>query len=73
MGVLELRLHCNVLRTNVSCKVICFIAKCLIVFWIQGKSSAPETKEGLGRATWTFLHTLAAQVTEIGYVVYYPI
>ncbi|KAL6209936.1 hypothetical protein ACLB2K_020875 [Fragaria x ananassa] len=27
----------------------------------KGKSSAPVTKEGLGRATWTFLHTLAAQ------------
>ncbi|KAI3445900.1 hypothetical protein Pfo_002565 [Paulownia fortunei] len=28
---------------------------------IQGKSSSPTTKEELGRATWTFLHTLAAQ------------
>lgn len=28
----------------------------------QGKSSGPTTKEELGRATWTFLHTLAAQV-----------
>ncbi|PIN15269.1 Mitochondrial sulfhydryl oxidase [Handroanthus impetiginosus] len=27
----------------------------------QGKSSSPTTKEELGRATWTFLHTLAAQ------------
>ncbi|XP_050920024.1 FAD-linked sulfhydryl oxidase ERV1 [Lathyrus oleraceus] len=27
----------------------------------QGKSSTPVTKEDLGRATWTFLHTLAAQ------------
>ncbi|XP_062022700.1 FAD-linked sulfhydryl oxidase ERV1 isoform X2 [Rosa rugosa] len=26
-----------------------------------GKSAGPVTKEGLGRATWTFLHTLAAQ------------
>lgn len=30
---------------------------------LQGKSAAsPVTKEELGRATWTFLHTLAAQV-----------
>ncbi|KAK6159231.1 hypothetical protein DH2020_006545 [Rehmannia glutinosa] len=28
---------------------------------IKGKSSSPTTKEELGRATWTFLHTLAAQ------------
>ncbi|KAL5061884.1 hypothetical protein RYX36_023621 [Vicia faba] len=28
---------------------------------VKGKSSAPVTKEELGRATWTFLHTLAAQ------------
>ncbi|GMY38661.1 FAD-linked sulfhydryl oxidase ERV1 [Fagus crenata] len=28
---------------------------------IKGKSVAPVTKEELGRATWTFLHTLAAQ------------
>ncbi|KAL2513460.1 FAD-linked sulfhydryl oxidase ERV1 [Forsythia ovata] len=27
----------------------------------KGKSSGPMTKEELGRATWTFLHTLAAQ------------
>ncbi|KAL3843863.1 hypothetical protein ACJIZ3_001266 [Penstemon smallii] len=27
----------------------------------NGKSSSPTTKEELGRATWTFLHTLAAQ------------
>ncbi|XP_057465416.1 FAD-linked sulfhydryl oxidase ERV1 isoform X2 [Actinidia eriantha] len=27
----------------------------------EGKSAAPVTKEALGRATWTFLHTLAAQ------------
>ncbi|XP_042009512.1 FAD-linked sulfhydryl oxidase ERV1-like isoform X2 [Salvia splendens] len=27
----------------------------------KGKSSGPTTKEELGRATWTFLHTLAAQ------------
>ncbi|KAK9941883.1 hypothetical protein M0R45_007576 [Rubus argutus] len=27
----------------------------------KGKSATPVTKEGLGRATWTFLHTLAAQ------------
>ncbi|XP_062022699.1 FAD-linked sulfhydryl oxidase ERV1 isoform X1 [Rosa rugosa] len=27
----------------------------------KGKSAGPVTKEGLGRATWTFLHTLAAQ------------
>ncbi|XP_057788160.1 FAD-linked sulfhydryl oxidase ERV1 [Salvia miltiorrhiza] len=27
----------------------------------KGKSSGPTTKEDLGRATWTFLHTLAAQ------------
>nr|KJB77641.1 hypothetical protein B456_012G148200 [Gossypium raimondii] len=26
------------------------------------KPAAPVTKEELGRATWTFLHTLAAQV-----------
>lgn len=29
--------------------------------FLQGQS-APVTKEDLGRATWTFLHTLAAQV-----------
>ncbi|XP_047950771.1 FAD-linked sulfhydryl oxidase ERV1-like [Salvia hispanica] len=28
---------------------------------IKGKASGPTTKEELGRATWTFLHTLAAQ------------
>ncbi|KAK2407599.1 FAD-linked sulfhydryl oxidase ERV1 [Trifolium repens] len=28
---------------------------------IKGKSSSPVTKEDLGRSTWTFLHTLAAQ------------
>ncbi|KAK7260914.1 hypothetical protein RIF29_27213 [Crotalaria pallida] len=28
---------------------------------LKGKSAAPVTKEELGRATWTFLHTLAAQ------------
>ncbi|XP_075480713.1 FAD-linked sulfhydryl oxidase ERV1 [Primulina tabacum] len=28
------------------------------------KSSGPTTKEDLGRATWTFLHTLAAQYPE---------
>ncbi|XP_004498850.1 FAD-linked sulfhydryl oxidase ERV1-like [Cicer arietinum] len=28
---------------------------------LKGKSSSPVTKEELGRATWTFLHTLAAQ------------
>ncbi|KAL3621087.1 Flavin-linked sulfhydryl oxidase of the mitochondrial IMS [Castilleja foliolosa] len=28
---------------------------------IKGKSTGPTTKEELGRATWTFLHTLAAQ------------
>ncbi|KAL7249252.1 hypothetical protein ACSBR1_011412 [Camellia fascicularis] len=27
----------------------------------EGKSATPVTKEELGRATWTFLHTLAAQ------------
>ncbi|KAE8008102.1 hypothetical protein FH972_004647 [Carpinus fangiana] len=27
----------------------------------KGKSASPVTKEELGRATWTFLHTLAAQ------------
>ncbi|KAJ7967557.1 Sulfhydryl oxidase [Quillaja saponaria] len=31
---------------------------------LKGKSSAPLTKEELGRATWTFLHTLAAQYPE---------
>ncbi|KAG5238724.1 Erv1/Alr family protein [Salix suchowensis] len=30
----------------------------------KGKSAAPLTKEELGRATWTFLHTLAAQYPE---------
>ncbi|KAF9675817.1 hypothetical protein SADUNF_Sadunf09G0072700 [Salix dunnii] len=30
----------------------------------EGKSAAPVTKEELGRATWTFLHTLAAQYPE---------
>ncbi|WCJ17931.1 FAD-linked sulfhydryl oxidase ERV1 [Euphorbia peplus] len=30
----------------------------------KGKSSGPVTKEDLGRATWTFLHTLAAQYPE---------
>ncbi|GMP52437.1 hypothetical protein CsSME_00018249 [Camellia sinensis var. sinensis] len=28
----------------------------------EGKSATPITKEELGRATWTFLHTLAAQM-----------
>ncbi|CAK9145825.1 unnamed protein product [Ilex paraguariensis] len=28
----------------------------------QGQSATPVTKEELGRSTWTFLHTLAAQV-----------
>ncbi|KAK2354327.1 FAD-linked sulfhydryl oxidase ERV1 [Trifolium repens] len=28
---------------------------------LKGKSSSPVTKEDLGRSTWTFLHTLAAQ------------
>ncbi|CAL5194497.1 unnamed protein product [Lathyrus oleraceus] len=28
---------------------------------VKGKSSTLVTKEDLGRATWTFLHTLAAQ------------
>lgn len=28
---------------------------------VKGKSTAPVSKEELGRATWTFLHTLAAQ------------
>ncbi|RZB65994.1 FAD-linked sulfhydryl oxidase ERV1 isoform B [Glycine soja] len=28
---------------------------------VKGKSAAPVTKEELGRATWTFLHILAAQ------------
>ncbi|GFP99639.1 fad-linked sulfhydryl oxidase erv1 [Phtheirospermum japonicum] len=32
-------------------------------FLIKGKSTGPTTKEELGRATWTFLHTLAAQVS----------
>ncbi|OAY39272.1 FAD-linked sulfhydryl oxidase ERV1 [Manihot esculenta] len=31
---------------------------------IKIKSTAPVTKEELGRATWTFLHTLAAQYPE---------
>ncbi|GKV26463.1 hypothetical protein SLEP1_g35754 [Rubroshorea leprosula] len=30
----------------------------------EEKSAAPVTKEELGRATWTFLHTLAAQYPE---------
>ncbi|KDP44476.1 hypothetical protein JCGZ_16309 [Jatropha curcas] len=30
----------------------------------KGKSTGPVTKEELGRATWTFLHTLAAQYPE---------
>ncbi|EEF34893.1 FAD-linked sulfhydryl oxidase ERV1 [Ricinus communis] len=30
----------------------------------KGTSAAPVTKEELGRATWTFLHTLAAQYPE---------
>ncbi|XP_065869841.1 FAD-linked sulfhydryl oxidase ERV1 [Euphorbia lathyris] len=30
----------------------------------KGKSAGPVTKEDLGRATWTFLHTLAAQYPE---------
>ncbi|XP_010556521.1 PREDICTED: FAD-linked sulfhydryl oxidase ERV1 [Tarenaya hassleriana] len=31
---------------------------------IKEKSTGPVTKEELGRATWTFLHTLAAQYPE---------
>ncbi|KAH7575385.1 hypothetical protein ACOSP7_005067 [Xanthoceras sorbifolium] len=31
---------------------------------IKGTSPVPVTKEELGRATWTFLHTLAAQYPE---------
>ncbi|KAK2664909.1 hypothetical protein Ddye_003483 [Dipteronia dyeriana] len=31
---------------------------------IKGTSAAPVAKEELGRATWTFLHTLAAQYPE---------
>ncbi|AAG12594.1 hypothetical protein; 32417-34250 [Arabidopsis thaliana] len=30
---------------------------------LKDKSTGPVTKEDLGRATWTFLHTLAAQMT----------
>ncbi|XP_021750995.1 FAD-linked sulfhydryl oxidase ERV1-like isoform X1 [Chenopodium quinoa] len=30
----------------------------------KGKASQPVTKEDLGRSTWTFLHTLAAQYPE---------
>ncbi|KAL0696874.1 hypothetical protein Bca4012_064054 [Brassica carinata] len=30
----------------------------------KGKSTGPVTKEELGKATWTFLHTLAAQYPE---------
>ncbi|KAH9613594.1 hypothetical protein KSS87_019323 [Heliosperma pusillum] len=30
----------------------------------EGKASQPVTKEALGSATWTFLHTLAAQYPE---------
>ena len=30
--------------------------------FFQDKPIGPVTKEDLGRATWTFLHTLAAQV-----------
>ncbi|KAL2930078.1 FAD-linked sulfhydryl oxidase ERV1 [Bienertia sinuspersici] len=30
----------------------------------KGKASLPVTKEELGRSTWTFLHTLAAQYPE---------
>ncbi|KAG7656992.1 ERV/ALR sulfhydryl oxidase domain [Arabidopsis suecica] len=31
---------------------------------LKDKSTGPVTKEDLGRATWTFLHTLAAQYPE---------
>ncbi|XP_044508105.1 FAD-linked sulfhydryl oxidase ERV1-like [Mangifera indica] len=31
---------------------------------LKGSSAAPVTKEELGRATWTFLHALAAQYPE---------
>jgi len=34
----------------------------LTPYYLQDKSTGPVTKEDLGRATWTFLHTLAAQV-----------
>ncbi|KAL0803881.1 hypothetical protein Bca101_096371 [Brassica carinata] len=30
-------------------------------YYFQDKSTGPVTKEELGKATWTFLHTLAAQ------------
>ncbi|WZY97036.1 hypothetical protein YC2023_069365 [Brassica napus] len=30
-------------------------------YYVQDKSTGPVTKEELGKATWTFLHTLAAQ------------
>ncbi|MED6215872.1 hypothetical protein PIB30_002561 [Stylosanthes scabra] len=33
-----------------------------IVSRTKEKSAAPVSKEDLGRATWTFLHTLAAQI-----------
>ena len=33
-----------------------------VVCLSQDKAAGPVTKEELGRATWTLLHTLAAQV-----------
>ncbi|KAG5391440.1 hypothetical protein IGI04_021403 [Brassica rapa subsp. trilocularis] len=33
-------------------------------YYVQDKSTGPVTKEELGKATWTFLHTLAAQYPE---------
>lgn len=39
--------------------------KFFLVLCFQGKSANPVSKEELGRATWTFLHTLGAQYPDI--------
>ncbi|KAK3035747.1 hypothetical protein RJ639_033449 [Escallonia herrerae] len=44
----------------ISIGIKCLLVASLLVF-LQETSATPVTKEELGRATWTLLHTLAAQ------------